>query len=268
VDDTYNTISVVEEDNPESENEGSVASSRSVVSVNSEEEGSVQSKGSQRSNSRSSEASGSIKSERSDTSEKRNQENLLLLMQLKKQQRKRENSSNSRASNNNKEERKLSSKKSHHKIVPIVSNTKSVKFKQEEDVMEIDIFEENEKEELFTLVRQMVLLETEEVKTTQFLEYIQKYNCFDKQDYLLVRHFLDQIAHEKKSLIIVLTNYAPNIQPLITMMTIAERRLAYLDNTNLLTPDSTLHTSFLDKQQQLQVIIDEAGEHIYGRNRK
>ena len=164
----------------------------------------------------------------------------------------------------------------HAKVVPIVSNKKSVKFQpeeEEEDVREIEIPDQGvaeeketrspEEEELQGLVRQLVLLETEESKAQQFLEYIQKFSCFDKQDQMLVRHFLEQIYYEKKSLIVVLNNYGTHIQPLITMMSIAERRLTLLDQTNLITPDSTLHTSLIDKQKQLQAIIDEACDHIF-----
>lgn len=165
----------------------------------------------------------------------------------------------------------------HAKVVPIVSNKKSVKFQKEEDeedIREIEIPDQGageekessrhpEEEELQGLVRQLVLLETEESKAQQFLEYIQKYNCFDKQDQMLVRHFLEQIYYEKKTLLVVLNNYGTHIQPLITMMSIAERRLTLLDQTNLITPDSTLHTSLVDKQKQLQAIIEEACDHIF-----
>lgn len=165
--------------------------------------------------------------------------------------------------------------KKHAKVVPIVSNKKSVKFqKEEDDIREIEIPDQGageekessrypEEEELQGLVRQLVLLETEESKAQQFLEYIQKYNCFDKQDQMLVRHFLEQIYYEKKTLLVVLNNYGTHIQPLITMMSIAERRLTLLDQTNLITPDSTLHTSLVDKQKQLQAIIEEACDHIF-----
>lgn len=164
----------------------------------------------------------------------------------------------------------------HAKVVPIVSNKKSVKFQpeEEEDVREIEIPDQGvseekestrhpEEEELQSLVRQLVLLETEESKAQQFLEYIQKYSCFDKQDQMLVRHFLEQIYFEKKTLLVVLNNYGTHIQPLITMMSIAERRLSLLDQTNLITPESTLHTSLVDKQKQLQAIIEEACDHIF-----
>lgn len=153
------------------------------------------------------------------------------------------------------------------KVVPLVQpkkpQKKSVQFHSNDDVKIINVPAQTpngSKEELYSLVRQLVLLETEELKAQQFLEFVQKHSCFDKQDQLLIRHFLEQLAHEKKSLLIVLTNYGKTVQPLITMMTIAERRLALLDSTNLITPDSSLHESFLEKQQQLQAVIDQASE--------
>jgi hypothetical protein len=162
------------------------------------------------------------------------------------------------------------------KVVPLVSKKKSVQFYQElkqepepeseedENVREIDIQGE-EQQELVGLIRQLVRLESEETKAQQFLEYIQKYSCFDKQDQAHTRFFLEQIQNEKKMLTVVLNNYGPNMQPLITMMTIAERRITLLDQSHLITPESTLHNSFLDKQKQLQAIIDEACDHIYRR---
>jgi hypothetical protein len=186
--------------------------------------------------------------------------------------------------NSSKKNRPSSSRKP-AKIVPIVSKKKAVKFETEEeeegyDVKEIDIpslqgteskseyYEitkepSSEQTELSELVRQLVLLDFEESKAYQFLEYIQRYNCFDKQDQSHVRYFLEQIQHEKKSLHVVLSNYGSHIQPLITMMTIAERRITFLEQTNLITPQSTLHSNLLDKQKQLQAIIDEACDHIH-----
>lgn len=127
--------------------------------------------------------------------------------------------------------------------------------------------DDNGTQELASLVKQLVLLESESTKAQQFLQYIQQHNCFDKQDHRAVNNFLDLIEQEKKSLIIVLSNFSPQVQPLITMMTIAERRLALLDNTPLITPGSTLHATFLEKQQLLQDVIDQAAAHVYGRSR-
>jgi hypothetical protein len=137
---------------------------------------------------------------------------------------------------------------------------------ESEDVKEVNI-QENEStdnNELEALVKQLVLLENESSKAQQFLNFIQQHNCFDKQDHKAVHHFMELIEQEKNSLVLVLSNYSPQIQPLITMMTIAERRLSLLDSTPFITPGSTLHATFLEKQRMLQNVIEEATSHVYG----
>lgn len=133
----------------------------------------------------------------------------------------------------------------------------------DDDVKEVEIGDGDN--ELEALVKQLVLLENESIKAQQFLQFIQQHNCFDKQDHKAVNHFLDMIEQEKKSLVVVLSNYSPQMQPLITMMTIAERRISLLDSCSFITPGSTLHATFLEKQQSLQDVIDQAASHVYGR---
>ena len=159
------------------------------------------------------------------------------------------------------------------KVVPLLSLKKNVQFTEQEQkrepdsVKEVNINEDENTSELYALVKQLVLLENEDVKAQQFLAFIQKHECFDKQDYKAVHQFLELIKQEKKSLVLVLSNYGSHIQPLITMMTIAERRLSLLDSTNLITPGSTLHNAFLDKQRALQDIIQQAEELVYSHQR-
>ena len=166
------------------------------------------------------------------------------------------------------------------KVVPLLSLKKNVQFTEQEqkrepdsdteeesDIKEVNINEDENTSELYALVKQLVLLENEDVKAQQFLAFIQKHECFDKQDYKAVHQFLELIKQEKKSLVLVLSNYGSHIQPLITMMTIAERRLSLLDSTNLITPGSTLHNAFLDKQRALQDIIQQAEELVYSHQR-
>lgn len=171
---------------------------------------------------------------------------------------------------------KQPSKQKHAKVVPL-SARKARKPKKEaffqvsededDNIREVNIPDSEEKgdSELETIVKQLVLLENEASKAQQFLEFIQKHNCFDKQDHKAVNQFLELIEEEKKSLIVVLSNYSPQMQPLITMMTIAERRLTLLDSTAFITPGSTLHASFLEKQQALQDVIEQASAHVYGK---
>ena len=163
----------------------------------------------------------------------------------------------------------------HAKVVPLPRQRKQIKFthpesdaeEEEENIKEVDISEspESNTAELEAIVKQLVLLENEAAKAQQFLSFIQSHTCFDKQDHKAVYHFLELIEEEKKSLIIVLSNYSPQVQPLITMMTIAERRLTLLDSTNLITPGSTLHSTFVEKQRLLQDVIEQAASHVYGR---
>lgn len=163
------------------------------------------------------------------------------------------------------------------KIVPLPLPTKkSVQFHGADEVKEIEVpdveipetrAEEGPEEELQSLVKQLVRLETEETRAKEFLEFIQRHACFDKQDHGFVRQFLEQIEKEKHSLYLVLSNYGSHLQPLITMMTIAERRLELLDSTQLLTPNSSLHLALLDKQQMLQAVIAEATNHVYQSKR-
>lgn len=138
---------------------------------------------------------------------------------------------------------------------------------QEEDIKEVNVSdsEDSPSNELEALVKQLVLLENEASKAEQFLTFIQKHSCFDKQDFKTVQQFLELIEQEKKSLILVLSNFSSNMQPLITMMTIAERRLSLLDSTNLITPGSSLHAAFLEKQRLLQDVIEQATAHVYGQ---
>lgn len=138
---------------------------------------------------------------------------------------------------------------------------------EEEDIKEVDISDEstNNDNELEALVKQLVLLENEATKAQQFLTFIQQHNCFDKQDHKAVHNFLELIEQEKNSLVLVLSNYSSHVQPLITMMTIAERRLTLLDSTQFITQNSTLHTTFLEKQRMLQDVIQQATEHVYGQ---
>jgi hypothetical protein len=177
----------------------------------------------------------------------------------------------------------LQNKKKLGKVVPIVSRPKQSaarKVSKTQDVKEVEIpdsesdqdvtdddMDNDNTNELESLVKQLVLLESEETKAKQFLEYIQLHSCFDKQDHNFVRQFLDQIANEKQSLVVVLNNYGAHLQPLITMITITERRLALLDNTNLISPGSTLHALFLDKQQSLQSIVTQATSQFFPSQR-
>ena len=116
-------------------------------------------------------------------------------------------------------------------------------------------------------MKQLVLLENEGVKAQQFLTFIQQHNCFDKQDYKAVRTFMDMIEQEKHTLTVVLSNYNSQVQQLITMMTIAERRLSLLDSTPYISPGSTLHAAFLEKQRSLQDVIDQGIAHVFGQSR-
>jgi len=191
-------------------------------------------------------------------------------------------------SSDEEEEQLFQTVKSKHKplkVVPLPAKTsrdvptkKNVKFKGADEVKEINIPDSDEldhdtpeilhedaspEQELQSLVKQLVRLETEELKAKQFLTFIQQHSCFDKQDHGFVRNFLEQIENEKHSLVVVLSNYGYHLQPLITMMTIAERRLELLDQTPLLTPNSSLHTALLEKQQLLQTVIGEAINHVY-----
>lgn len=134
----------------------------------------------------------------------------------------------------------------------------------EDDVKELSIGD-NPENELEALIKQLVLLENEASKAQQFLQFIQQHSCFDKQDHKAVHHLLDMIEQEKKSLVVVLSNYSPQVQPLITMMTIAERRVSLLDSCSFITPGSTLHATFVEKQRSLQDVIDQATSHVYGR---
>jgi len=120
-------------------------------------------------------------------------------------------------------------------------------------------------EELERLVKQLVLLETEQNKAHECLRFLHTHHCFDKQDYGIVQDFIDQIEQEKRVLTLVLSNYGPRFTPLITMMTIAEQRLTLLDNSPFITPESTLHLNLLKKQQGLQNIIQQASDYLYSQ---
>ena len=144
---------------------------------------------------------------------------------------------------------------------------------EDDDVKEVDISargrvegESSDNEnELEALVKQLVLLENEASKAQQFLTFIQQHSCFDKQDHKSVLQFMELIEQEKSSLVLVLSNFSPHVQPLITMMTIAERRLTLLDSTQFITAGSTLHETFLGKQRMLQDVIEQAAAHVYGQ---
>lgn len=156
-----------------------------------------------------------------------------------------------------------------------VKESKEVTSSDEEDddVKEVDISargrvegESSDNEnELEALVKQLVLLENEASKAQQFLTFIQQHSCFDKQDQKSVLQFMELIEQEKNSLVLVLSNFSPHVQPLITMMTIAERRLTLLDSTQFITAGSTLHETFLEKQRMLQDVIEQAAAHVYGK---
>jgi hypothetical protein len=145
----------------------------------------------------------------------------------------------------------------------VLSDSSEEGSEHSNDIKEVEIEEGNN--ELEALVKQLVLLENEANKAQQLLKFIQQHSCFDKQDHKAIWQFIDMIEQEKKSLVVVLSNFSPQVQPLITMMTISERRLSLLDTCSYITPGSTLHTTFLEKQQSLQDVIDQATVHVYGR---
>lgn len=154
-----------------------------------------------------------------------------------------------------------------------VKESKTSSDEEDDDVKEVDISargrvegESSDNEnELEALVKQLVLLENEASKAQQFLTFIQQHSCFDKQDQKSVLQFMELIEQEKNSLVLVLSNFSPHVQPLITMMTIAERRLTLLDSTQFITAGSTLHETFLEKQRMLQDVIEQAAAHVYGQ---